>query len=166
MEGELNTKFILSVCLSTKIFFGPELPNYKNYSLETSHINRTHYGEVHSTLFFNLLPFSYFQYEFFCPGHHFQTKNGINLKLHTLIEHFSPTPSSKLFTISQFSACQRTNLAQDSAGCQLLPPWQILDSSKLKEFAYDSFTFVENGRKFSKRLENTEGKGETARSWL
>ena len=28
---------------------------------------------------------------------------------------------------------------------------QILDSSKLKEFAYDNFEFDENGRKFSKK---------------
>ena len=33
-----------------------------------------------------------------------------------------------------------------------------LDSSKLKEFADDNFKFDENGRKFSKRLENTVGK--------
>ena len=37
---------------------------------------------------------------------------------------------------------------------------QILDSSKLKEFADDNFRFEENGRKFSKWLENTVGKGE------
>ena len=40
---------------------------------------------------------------------------------------------------------------------------QILDSSKLKEFADDNFEFDENGRKFSKRVENTVGKGEIAR---
>ena len=39
---------------------------------------------------------------------------------------------------------------------------QILDSSKLKEFAGDSFKFVENGRKLSKWVENTVGKGEIA----
>ena len=32
---------------------------------------------------------------------------------------------------------------------------QILDSSKLKEFADDNFKFDENGRKLSKRVENT-----------
>ena len=36
------------------------------------------------------------------------------------------------------------------------------DSSKLKEFADDNFKFDENGRKLSKRVENTVGKGETA----
>ena len=40
---------------------------------------------------------------------------------------------------------------------------QIFDSSKLKEFADDNFEFDENGRKFSKRVENTVGKGEIAR---
>ena len=40
---------------------------------------------------------------------------------------------------------------------------QILDSSKLKEFADDNFEFDENGKKFSKCAENTVGKGEIAR---
>ena len=40
---------------------------------------------------------------------------------------------------------------------------QILDSSKLKEFADDNFTFDENGRKLFKQIENTVGKGEIAR---
>ena len=39
---------------------------------------------------------------------------------------------------------------------------QILDSSKQKEFADDNFKFDENGRKLSKRVENTVGKGEIA----
>ena len=37
----------------------------------------------------------------------------------------------------------------------------MLDSSKLKEFADDNFKFDENGRKFSKQLENTVGKEES-----
>ena len=41
---------------------------------------------------------------------------------------------------------------------QLLPKQQILDS-KLKGFEDDNFKFDENGRKFSKRVENTVGKG-------
>ena len=40
---------------------------------------------------------------------------------------------------------------------------QVLDSSKLKEFADDNFKFEKNGRKVSKRIENTVGKGEIAR---
>ena len=38
-----------------------------------------------------------------------------------------------------------------------------MDSSKLKEFADDNFKFDENGRKLSKRVENTVGRGEIAR---
>ena len=40
---------------------------------------------------------------------------------------------------------------------------KILDSSKLKEFADDSFKFDENENKLSKQVENTVGKGEIAR---
>ena len=40
------------------------------------------------------------------------------------------------------------------------PNQQILDSSGPKEFADNNFKFDENGRLFSKWLENTEGKGE------
>ena len=39
---------------------------------------------------------------------------------------------------------------------------QILDSSKLKEFADDNFKFDEICRKLSKQVENTVGKGEIA----
>ena len=42
------------------------------------------------------------------------------------------------------------------------PKQQILDSSKLKEFADNNFTFYKNGRKFFKWVENTVGKGEIA----
>ena len=38
----------------------------------------------------------------------------------------------------------------------------ILDSSKVKEYADDNFAFDENGREFSKWVENTVGKGEIA----
>ena len=37
-----------------------------------------------------------------------------------------------------------------------------LNSSKLKEFAIDNFKFEENGRKFSKWVENIVGKEEIA----
>ena len=43
------------------------------------------------------------------------------------------------------------------------PKQDILYSSKLKEFADDNFEFDENGRQFSKQIENTVGKGEIAR---
>ena len=39
----------------------------------------------------------------------------------------------------------------------------MLDYSKLKELADNNLKFDENGRKFSKRVENTVGKGEIAR---
>ena len=39
---------------------------------------------------------------------------------------------------------------------------QILNSSKLKDSADDNFKFDKNGRKLSKRVENTVGKGEIA----
>ena len=45
------------------------------------------------------------------------------------------------------------------ASCQEI----VLDSPKLKEFADDNFKFDENGKKLSKRVENTVGKGEIAR---
>ena len=44
-----------------------------------------------------------------------------------------------------------------------LPNDKILDRSKLKQSADDNFKFHENSRKFSKRIENTVGKGEIAR---
>ena len=43
------------------------------------------------------------------------------------------------------------------------PKRQILDSSNLEEFADGNFKFVENGREFSCRVENTVEKGEIAR---
>ena len=43
-----------------------------------------------------------------------------------------------------------------------LSQWQILDTSKPKELVDENFKFDENGGKFSKRVENTVGKGELA----
>ena len=42
------------------------------------------------------------------------------------------------------------------------PKRQILDSSKLKKFAYDNYQVDENSKKLSKRVKNTVGKGEIA----
>ena len=47
---------------------------------------------------------------------------------------------------------------------QPFPKQQFFDCSKLTEFADDNFEFDENGRKFSKRVENIVGKGEIARN--
>ena len=44
-----------------------------------------------------------------------------------------------------------------------IPRRQILDSSKLKEFADNNFKFDEDGKKLSKWVENTVGKGVIAR---
>ena len=46
---------------------------------------------------------------------------------------------------------------------KLFPKRQILDRSKLKQFADDNFKFDENGRNFYKWVENTVGKEEIAR---
>ena len=58
-------------------------------------------------------------------------------------------------------------LKKTVAACSTLvlpfPKWQILDFSKLKGSADDNFKFNKNGRKFSKLVENTVGKGEIAR---
>ena len=43
------------------------------------------------------------------------------------------------------------------------PTQQILDPYKLKELSDNNFKFDENGRKLSKWLENTVGKGEIDR---
>ena len=47
---------------------------------------------------------------------------------------------------------------------QFFPKRQILKTSKLKEFADDYFKLDENGKKFSKLVENNVGKGEIARA--
>ena len=43
------------------------------------------------------------------------------------------------------------------------PKQEILNASKLKEFADDNVKFDEHGKKLSKLLGNTVGKGEIAR---
>ena len=52
---------------------------------------------------------------------------------------------------------------QPAQSLQPITKRQILDFSKLKEFAEDNLKINEDGRKFSKRVENTVGKGEIAR---
>ena len=51
----------------------------------------------------------------------------------------------------------------DTDSLKLLPDDKILDWSKFKQSANNNFKFDENSRKFSKRVENTVGKGEIAR---
>ena len=45
---------------------------------------------------------------------------------------------------------------------QPFPKQQIIDTPKLKKFEDNNFKFGDNDRKFSKRVENTVGKGEIA----
>ena len=45
---------------------------------------------------------------------------------------------------------------------QPFPKRQIIDSTKVKEFADDNFKLDVNGKKFPKQVENTAGKGEIA----
>ena len=50
---------------------------------------------------------------------------------------------------------------------QLFPNWQILDCSKLKEFAGNNFRFDENGREFSKKVKkNTVGRASFSQQWV
>ena len=55
------------------------------------------------------------------------------------------------------------SLSDDRFCINPFPNYKILDFSKLIEFAEDIFKFYENGRKFSKPVENIVGKGEIAR---
>ena len=55
------------------------------------------------------------------------------------------------------------NLGLVGKGLKPFSKQQILDSSKLEDFADESFNFDESSRKFSKKVENTVGKGEIAR---
>ena len=63
--------------------------------------------------------------------------------------------------ISTFSKSFQKSYFQED--CLTLYQTTNLDSSKLKEFADDNIRFDENGRKLSKWVENTVGKGEIAR---
>ena len=65
-------------------------------------------------------------------------------------------------TVGQVLLCGNFLLQKKAE--RIIPfPKDIFDCSKLKVFADDNFTFDENGRRFSKRVENTVGKGEIAR---
>ena len=61
---------------------------------------------------------------------------------------------SKVFSVTHNAS--RYHLSQ---GISLLPKRQLLESSKLKEFGYDNFTFDENGQEFFKQVENSVGNG-------
>ena len=55
-----------------------------------------------------------------------------------------------------------TRAGDHQSAADTVPKPQILDSSKLKEFANDIFKFDVIGKKFSKRVENTVGNGAVA----
>ena len=57
------------------------------------------------------------------------------------------------------SYLEKSKILSFSIGLTLNP---LPDSSKLKEFADNDFKFDENGRKLSKWVENTVGKGKIA----
>ena len=65
---------------------------------------------------------------------------------------YEPGPAFSLY----YSASIKSVLSKPFPKCQ------ILDSSKLKQFADDNFKFNENGRKSLNQVENTMGKGEIA----
>ena len=72
----------------------------------------------------------------------------------------------KMFTkVAIFDSCPLKKNYQMTHYIELnpLPDDKILDRSKLKQSADNSFKYDENSRKFSKQVENTVGKGEIAR---
>ena len=69
--------------------------------------------------------------------------------------------TTQIFNWSDVTVVEdNTNLSQMMGF--VFPEQQILDFSKLKEFADYNFKLDEHGRKFSKRVENTVGNGEIA----
>ena len=72
----------------------------------------------------------------------------------------SPFPTE--FSKDLYYRCLKTRVYLEN-GLLILNFKFYIDYSKLREFADDNFEFDENGRKFSKQVENTAGKGEIAR---
>ena len=82
-------------------------------------------------------------------------KERLNESAQKVLSHVSLSrPTSKRFAIVQFCAWKGTS--------KPYPKRQILDASKLTEFADDNFEFDENGRNFYKWVENIVRIGETA----
>ena len=63
-----------------------------------------------------------------------------------------------LLSLVKFDSVGLKRIRKKKVSLTLITKQQILDSSKLKEFANNNFKFHENGRNFSKRAENTVGK--------
>ena len=68
-----------------------------------------------------------------------------------LIFHFKCTLKCRLQSVSNWTSLKFCHLVMGEP----FPKQQILDSSKLKEFADNNFEFVENSKKFSKGVEHT-----------
>ena len=73
---------------------------------------------------------------------------------------FEPASTDLFMAASLDKTLQSPNLVL----VKPFPKRQILDSSKLKEFADDNFKFDNNSKKFPKREENTVGNREIATS--
>ena len=76
-------------------------------------------------------------------------------------------PNKFLFSQKSLSCCLQMLWIWSLKFCCLVKSYpitrrQILDSSKLKDFADDNLKFEENGRKLFKPVGNTVGKGEIA----
>ena len=72
---------------------------------------------------------------------------------------FGPVSNSVIFKnkANKLKECDNNDILNP------LPDDKILDRSNLNQSAGNNFKFDENSRKFSKRVENTVGKGEIAR---
>ena len=70
--------------------------------------------------------------------------------------------SSFIFSLNNITACRCQLWAVVAFHLKPLLKQQILNFSKLREFEADDFNFDGNGRKVSKAVENTLGKGEIA----
>ena len=77
----------------------------------------------------------------------------------TCLDNFLTFSSANSFSLEESKICCLVNVLNISIN---LSKTKILDSSKLRAFADDNFKFDKNGRKFSKGVEKTVGKGETA----
>ena len=77
--------------------------------------------------------------------------------------HTTTTTSSWEVTGSKGVDLSLLSSLENKSGIYPIARRLILDSSKLKGFTDDTFKFDENGRKLSKQVENTVGKGKIAR---
>ena len=86
---------------------------------------------------------------------HFEKRRNCLLRATSLLDN-------KIFYLPTFKASGDKTLEVFQMMLKPITRQQILNSSEMKEFADDNFKFDENGRKLSKQVENTVGKGEGA----